>query len=133
MLELGIVKLVMADAGVLAVCSAGGYLLTLPKDAPRPSWTYRAISDHGTYALKGEHGFVTRRLQLDCFGTARQDAMLLGRAIDKVLGGYKGTLTDSDSTIVFGCFRSDLMDMPFDEATRSYRRMLEYEIDFHEV
>ena len=133
MLEAGIVKLVMADDAVKAICAAGGFLATLPKDTVLPSWTYRAISDHSSYGLRGEHGFVTRRLQIDCFGTVREDAMLLGKAINKVLSGYRGTLADSDSTIVFGCFRSDLQDPPLDEAARTYRRMLEYEIDFHEV
>ena len=100
MLEAGIVKLVMADDAVKAICAAGGFLATLPKDTVLPSWTYRAISDHSAYCLQGEHGFVTRRLQIDCFGAAREDAMLLGKAINKVLSGYRGTLADSDSTII---------------------------------
>ena len=132
MLEAGIVSLVQADPGVLALCPVGGFLLTLPKDLPRPSWCYQMISDHSIYCLQGEHGFVTRRMQIDCFGNVPEDAILLGRAINKVLSGYRGTLPDPDQTLVFGCFRSDLIDPPFDAAARSYRRILEYEIDFHE-
>ncbi len=133
MLEAGIVKLVMADTAVLALCQAGGYLVSLPKEPQFPTWTYQYFSDQSPVALQGEHGFVTRRLQIDCFGASGNDAILLARAIDKVLHGYKGTLSDPDATIVFGCFRSDLQDRPFDEAARNIRRMLEYEIDFHEV
>jgi hypothetical protein len=132
MLESGIVKLVMGDPAVTAVALTGGFLLELPKDEPLPSWCYRSISDQGDYGLRGEHGFVTRRLQIDCFGNAKADVLLLARAINKVLSGYKGTLADTDQTTVFGCFRSDLQDF-FDDPGRTPRRMLEYEIQFCEV
>ena len=36
---------------------------------------------------------------------------------------------DPDSTVIQGCFRSNLIDF-FDEASRTYRRMLEYELWF---
>ena len=130
MLEAGIVSLVMADAGVLAITTTGGFLVNLPKDEALPSWTHQTISDAGPYALRGEHGFTTRRLEINCFGNRRADAVSLAAAIDAVLSGYKGTLPDADSTVVYGCFRSDRMDAPFDEAARTYRRMLEYEIQY---
>ena len=130
MLEAGIVSLVMADAGVLAITTTGGFLVNLPKDEALPSWTHQTISDAGPYALRGEHGFVTRRLEIKCFGNRRADAVSLAAAIDAVLSGYKGTLPDADSTVVYGCFRSDRMDAPFDEAGRTNRRMLEYEIQY---
>jgi hypothetical protein len=131
MLELGIKDLVMANAGVLAIAATGGFLLSLPKDAVLPSWTYRSISDVGKYALRGEHGFVTRRLQIDCYANPLNPGQVvtLAQAIDQVLSGYQGTLSDPDSTIVYGCFRSDLIDF-FDDAGRTYRRMLEYEIQY---
>ena len=132
MLESGIVKLVMADAGVTAIASSGGFLLELPKDEALPSWSYRVISDRSEYCLGGEHGFVTRRLQIDCFANAKADVLRLGRAINKVLSGYRGTLSDPDATVVFGCFRSDIQDF-FDDPGRTPRRMLEYEIQFNEV
>jgi hypothetical protein len=132
MLESGIVKLVQGNAAVSAIALTGGFLLELPKDEALPSWTYRIISDHSEYGLQGEHGFVTRRLQIDCLANAKADVLLLARAINKVLSGYKGTLPDTDSTLVFGCFRSDLRDF-FDDPGRTPRRMLEYEIQFCEV
>ena len=132
MIDAGIVQLVMANAAVIAAASTGGFYLELPKDYILPSWTYRVVSDNGPYCLRGEHGFVTRRLQIDCYGNIGAEAIRLARAIDKVLGGYRGTLPDPDATIVFGCFRSDLIDF-FDDPGRTPRRMLEYEIQFHEV
>ena len=75
-------------------------------------------------------GFVTRRLQIDVYANSRGEAQLLARAIDRVLNCYRGTLNDDDSTLVFGCFRSDVMDTGADRVTRAFRRILEYEIDF---
>jgi hypothetical protein len=46
-----------------------------------------------------------------------------------VLNGFSGVLPDPDSTFVSSCFTSDEMDF-FDEASRTYRRMIEYEIFF---
>jgi len=137
MLEAGIVELVMANPAVLAIATTGGFLLSLPKDqltTVSASWSYQVISDRGAYGLRGEHGFVTRRLQIDCYSDPTHPGLCitLAKAIDRVLGGYQGTLPDTDATVVFGCFRSDLEDF-FDDAGRTYRRMLEYEIQFHEV
>jgi hypothetical protein len=129
MLEAGFVTLVMASGRVTAIAATGGYLLELPKDQILPSWTYRVVSDHGDYGLRGEHGFVTRRFQIDCYGAKAADAILLAKAIDAVLSGWKGTLPDPDATVVHGCFRSDLSDF-FDDPSRTPRRMLEYEIQF---
>src|SRR5450631_2960053 len=130
MLEAGIVSLVMANADVLAITRTGGFLVALPKDETLPSWTHQTLSDSGPYTLGGAHGFVTRRLEINCFGSQRADAVSLAKAIDNVLSGYRGTLPDADATVIFGCFRSDRMDAPFDEASRTYRRMLEYEIQY---
>ena len=130
MLEAGIVSLVMADAGVLAITTTGGFLATLPKDETLPSWTHLTVSDAGPYALGGAHGFVTRRLQIDCYGSQRADAISLAKAIDAVLSGFRGSLSDDDSTVVYVCFRSDRMVFPFDDASRTYRRMLEFEIQY---
>lgn len=137
MLEAGIVALVMGNPAVLAIATTGGYLLSLPKDQlteVTASWSYQVISDKGDYGLRGEHGLVMRRMQIDCYSDPTHPGLCitLAKAIDKVLGGYQGTLPDVDSTVVFGCFRSDLTDF-FDAAGRTYRRMLEYEINFHEV
>ena len=134
MLEAGLVELVMANAAVTAIAATGGFLLSLPKDqlsTVTASWSYQVISDHSVYGLRGEHGFVTRRLQVDCFSDSTHPGLCitLAKAIDHVLSGFMGTLPDTDATMVFGCFRSDLQDF-FDDAGRTYRRMLEYEIQF---
>jgi hypothetical protein len=67
------------------------------------------------------------RLQIDCYGDTAANAMALARAISQVLDGYQGTLADPDSTFVSAVVPDGGMDF-FDDARRSYRRMLEYEI-----
>ncbi len=132
MIEQGLVGLVQADAGVRAIAPTGGFISTLPKDFQQPSWTHKTVSQPPSSLLQGPSGFKMRRVQIDCYGTAASqgaDTILLAAAIDDVLDGFRGTLSDPDSTYVDSCLQSDLMDF-FDEASRTYRRMLEYEIWF---
>jgi hypothetical protein len=132
MLEAGLVKLVMSDVHVTAICAEGGFYVSLPNDQPLPSWSYRDISDIIPVTLGGApEGFAMRRLQIDVYAFTGGDVQRLARAIDRVLHCFKGTLQDEDSTLVFGCFRSDVIDAPLNPATRSFCRSLEYEIDFY--
>jgi len=129
MIEQGIVLLVQADTSVAAIAAAGGFFAQLPKDQALPSWTYRLVADKSSYTFVGPVAVGSRRLQIDCYGYAAADCILLGNAIDAVLSGFKGTLNDPDATIVQGCFRTNGMDF-FDEVSRTFRRMLEYDLWF---
>lgn len=127
MIEQGMVLLVQGNAGVAAVASAGGgFLGSLPKDFPLPSWSYIVASDPVDYELGGSVNVSNTRIQIDCYGASAVDALALAAAIDAVLQGYHGTMTDPDSTVVQGCFRSNKIDF-FDDEARNYRRMLEYQ------
>lgn len=128
MIELGLVKLVQADAGVSAlVGTRGGYFAELPKDYVLPSWTYQFVSGVPDVTFKSTEALTYSRYQVNCYGTVAADAIKLAKAINAVLSGFHGTLTDPDSTRVQGCFRSNLIDF-FDDASQSFRRMLEYEL-----
>ena len=130
MIESGLVKLVQADAGVTAlVGTRGGYFAELPKDYVLPSWTYQFVSGVPEVTLKTTEALTYSRYQVDCHGTVAADAIKLAKAINAVLSGFSGILTDPDSTRVQGCFRSNVIDF-FDDASQSYRRMLEYDLWF---
>ena len=131
MIEQGLVKLVQASSTVSAICPTGGLFVELEKDQALPGWTYRFFSDHPEETLTTIGGLTRRRVQIDCYGTSGSDVIRLAAAINQVLHGYRGTLTDTDSTVVDSISRSDLMDF-FDDARRSYRRMLEFEIWFYQ-
>jgi len=125
---LGIVKLV--NAGLSSPPSTiGGFFVELPKDQPLPSWTYLSAGQTSDTTLTSSKGLNRRRLQIDCYGTTAAEAITLGAEIDAVLNGYAGRLPDPDATFVSSCLSTDVMDF-FDDARRSYRRMLEYEILF---
>lgn len=127
MIEEGIVRLLQTTPAVSAIAPVAGFFAELPKDNPLPSWTYITVSQAITSGLTFADGLRTRRIQLDCYGFLAADAIALAKAIDKVLLGYTGTLPDADHTFVNVILLEDQMDF-FDDARRSYRRMLEYEI-----
>lgn len=130
-IEQGLVMLVQDNSDVQALCSAGGFLGQLPANQALPSWTHDTITQQTDYLLSGRDSLVVRRVQLDCYGNTAAEAIQLAAAIDAVLNGYRGTLSDPDSTVVAGCFQSNLIDF-FDDASRTYRRLLEYMLWFQQ-
>lgn len=122
--EQGFVSLVNSDTNVQAA-GAGGYFAQLPPDAQLPAWTYLIVSDPSDYTLQNVVELSAMRMQVDCYGSSGAQAILLAKAIDRVLSGFLGTL--SDGTIVQGCFRTNRIDF-FDDSARNWRRMLEYQI-----
>jgi hypothetical protein len=131
MLMQGIVQLVQENPVVLSICPLGGFYAILPEGQPLPSWTWIVVSDPGNYMLEGKSDLGMTRIQLDCFGDPNgrgADAIALAKAIDTILSGFSGVLEDPEQTIVDSCFLSDLADFPEDPASRSFRRMLEYEV-----
>jgi uncharacterized protein DUF3168 len=128
-IEQGLVRLLQGNAGVAAIVGTkGGYFADLPKDAVLPSWTYAFVSTIPEVTLAGAGKLARGRLQIDCYGTSAQ-AIGLAAAINSLLNGFRGTLTDPDSTRVQGCFQSNAIDF-FDSDSRTYRRMLEYQLWF---
>lgn len=128
MIEQGLVKLVMDNSSVTAIAPTGGFLAGLPKDYRLPSWTYLVVSVTGDTMLQSVRGLAKMRLQIDCYGTSGDQVIRLASAIDGVLQGFSGDLTDSDLTWINSCLSSDMQDFPIDPEARTFRRMLEYEI-----
>jgi hypothetical protein len=129
MIEQGLVLLVQGDATVQAICPVGGFLAQLPKDFSLPSWIYEVVSDPTDYELTGPVSQSSTRIQLKCYGANGADTISLAKAIHNVLNGYHGTLTDADTTVVHGCFKTNSIDF-FDDNARNYIRILEYLICF---
>jgi hypothetical protein len=130
MIEEGIVQLVNADSTVRSLAPIGGFFVELPKDAILPSWSYLVVHVQPISTLLSvASGLKKMTLQIDCYGATAANAMALAKAISHVLDGYQGTLSDPDSTFVSAAIPDGGMDF-FDDARRSYRRMIEYEILF---
>lgn len=132
MIEQGLKDLVQSDTAVHALCSVGGFLGQLPPNyKDLPTWTHTAITEPVNYALRGGVTLRMRRIQIDVYGKSAANVLALASAIDAVLSGFKGTLSDPDATRVAGCFRSNLIDF-FDDGARSWRRLLEYGVWFYQ-
>jgi hypothetical protein len=129
MIEQGVVMLVQNDPTVKALCTNGGYWLSLPKDPTFPSWCYHVISSYTEPTLGAQKLLTFERWQIDVFSNDGADCMELACAIDDVLNHFYGVLPDPDATYAQMIFRSDVTDF-FDTTVRNYRRMLEYELHF---
>jgi hypothetical protein len=138
MIEQGLVMLI--DQGISSVISGvpGGSSVQLAKDQLSQSnskaWTYRCFHSEPTYVLEGQDGFTAMELQIDCHGYTAADAQALARAIDGVLrGGFAGTLSDPDHTLVQGIFRQGPFLDGFSDSNRSFVRTLEYLVNYNQI
>ena len=131
MLEQGLVLLVQSNRTVAAIAAAGGFLGELPKGTDLPSWSYFVVSDGEQYTLRGRAGLSSIFVQIDCYGSTAAQVILLAKAIDDVLSAFHGALSDEDATGVDHIFRTNKEDF-FDDASRTYRRMLEYGVWVYE-
>lgn len=129
MIEQGLVLLVQGDATVKAISPKGGFIAQLPKDFALPSWIYEVVSDPTDYELSGPVSQSSTRIQIKCIGTTGAQVISLAKAINDVLNGYHGTLTDADATVVHGIFKTNSIDF-FDDDARNFVRILEYLICF---
>lgn len=141
MIEQGLVKLIqtgLTDAFSQAV--PGGYATELPKDLIGvqgsqvfKAWLYRSMDRPGNYVLQGIEGLTNWTVQIDCYGYNPSDAIDLGYAIDAIVNGFSGTLTDSDSTVVEGIFRQGSLIDSFSDVNRAYVRSLEFLVQYYQI
>lgn len=127
MIEQGIQILVQADTTVKALATFGGFSTQLPANIAKPTWTQTLVTDPTDYNMQGAVDLGNREIQIDCFADTMADAMSLAAAIDAVLSGFRGQLADDDVVFVQACFRTGMRDF-YDDAPRTFRRMLQYSI-----
>lgn len=128
-IEEGLVRLIQADAGVVAIASVGGFLAELPKDQALPSWSYALLSEDRIYTHDdGPAALRPAIVEITCYGDAAV-VVRLAAAIDQVLDGFCGALPEG--TVVNGCF---VLSRPgpdeYDGARRCWLRSLIYEIHY---
>jgi hypothetical protein len=137
-LNQGLVILINANPAVQAIlCGAAaglpeGNFVQLPADKDLPTWTFTDITPKLNTTLQSTFGLRSVRWQVDCFGKRDGrglDATRLATAIEGVLNGFQGTLSDEDSTYVSFCETTDTHNF-FDKAARSFRRMIEFTVTF---
>ena len=138
MIESGLVLLIQPGLTGLFPTCPGGFGVQLPDDLISPTvpwaWTYRRITREPSYLLNGQDSFMSAEYQIDCHGYSMANAITLAHAIEAVLSGsYAGTLTDADSTVVYGIFMLPGAPDGYSDANRSYVRSLEIQIDYDQT
>lgn len=120
--------LVQNNPAVKAICPVGGFLVELPKNQHLPTWSYLVVSSQPETTLTGVRGMACMRYQTDAYAYNAKDVVVLDEAIDRALEGFSGPLPDPDHTVVHIILPSDHMGTWFDAASRTYRRMSEFEV-----
>lgn len=135
MIETGIVELISADAGIIALIGARIYPVLVPETVTYPCLSYQVVSSVSNYTIDRKE-FGQKRIQFDCWSDRYLEAESLKQALRNVLDTYSGTL--NDGTRVLGTFRE--VEIDFFEANSGvsgnpgiYRRLCEYNFQYVET
>jgi hypothetical protein len=145
-LKQGILQLLGANAGVQAIVPndvAGTpqiYWTLAPKSAKAPYIVLNQDSTLDTYTMAGPISLRGTLVQVDCY----VDTMIttnaayvldnLATAARLALWNFKGTLPDTDATVVNGVFIEKDWPMPYEEGSKGYvlRQMLEFRVWYYD-
>jgi hypothetical protein len=133
MIEEGLYKFIQAGINNATI---PGYPVELPANAVTvttpQAWSYRGITSIPTYYLSGQDAFTRWTVQLDLHGFTMAAAQALARIVIGILsGGYRGTFTDVDSTVVLGIFLLPSQVDGFSDISRTFIRSIEVEIQYY--
>jgi len=130
MLDCGIVLLLNADPTVSGIVPNGGYPFgQLPKNVCLPNWSYRFMGGRSMITLETSKGYRWRRLEIAVYSTTPNAAVNLANAINWALEGFTGLLPEG--TMIDSIFTTNYPLDFFDTGTQTYRRLLEYQVNFY--
>ncbi|HMR51187.1 MAG TPA: DUF3168 domain-containing protein [Amaricoccus sp.] len=119
--------LLLADAGVSALVGTRVTWGARPQGSALPAVVLHLISDVPGYTLAGDNGHRDSRVQADCIGEGRYEAVLgVAQAVQAALSGYSGTVA---GTIFQGIFIDQARDLS-EPAVESERRLFHLSTDF---
>jgi hypothetical protein len=147
MVEEGLVLMIQAGLGAQSLGAVpGGFGTRLPKDLLSVStplaWSWKSVPPFDVdIVLGGQGSWAEWHVQIDCHaflkelgGPGAAGAIQLARAIDNTLrGGWQGTLSDSDHTVVEGIFREPDFHDGEDDIVRSFVRSIEYAVQYYQI
>jgi hypothetical protein len=129
MLELGLLKQLLANSTVSALVGKNIFNGTIPRDT-LPAVAIQTVSSVDTSDYQGSTGLRTKRLQFDTYANDYFQGLKISDAILTALQGFRGELPDG--TFVEAIFFDQDQDFPFEPGYGGYvyRRMVEYLIVF---
>lgn len=126
------VRLIQASLGnpPLTTTIAPG---TMPPNFQGTGAFYHWITGKPDVGLNTAGGLIIRTYEVECIGANPVDAQTLAYQIDAALDGFRGNLTDADSTWVDSCFQTDWIGPTMvDRVARNQRIKIEYEICYRD-
>ena len=108
------------------------YLLVAEQDANTPFSVMQRLTGTRFGSLKGPSGLEQARIQIDVYDESIYEAKRVGKQIQELLDGYKGTVTTPDGDMrIGGCsleFNADLVDQTDDQ--KLFRNQAVYLVTF---
>lgn len=95
--------LLLEDATVSSVAT-GVFWDTIPQGWLGPVVVLFRISTVTDYHMEGPSGMREQRVQIDCRGATKTEAIGVARAVEDVLSGYAGTV---NGTVFQGVFKEN--------------------------
>jgi hypothetical protein len=125
-IEEALASLLSADAGIIALCSARIYPLTIPQKAALPAVTYQKIAGSPFYTLSGPNELRTARFQVTAFAASYSAARGLQKAVENAMN-YRGLI---DTVEIQSVEMTDDGDVPYVDAAVEAKKVCARRMDF---
>lgn len=140
MIEQGLFTLITQAPTVAAAVGADSngiaraWWVLAPKGATLPFLIFSRVSTTNTNAMSGPMGLREGLFQVVCYSTTYYGSRSVAKAVRKFLGSYKGTLPDTDATVVQGVLIERDWDDRYEEGAKSfiYGAYLQFRIFYYD-
>jgi hypothetical protein len=112
----------------------GLYWILAPKGAVYPLIILGTVATNDVHTMGGDPGIREAIIQVDCYSSQYYVSRDIAKAVRNLLEYYRGTLSDSDATVVKSVLTTKDWDMPYEEGAVGfvYRAMLEFRVWYQE-
>jgi hypothetical protein len=124
MIEQGLMTLLAGNAPIAALVGTRISWVVLPENSTLPALTFQNVGSISSPTFE-TRGMQRMRVQFDCWGATYLDAITLRKAVETLLDGFQGTL--SDGTYLQNVVSLQQVDF-FDHDVRVFRAMIEFRL-----
>jgi hypothetical protein len=126
MIEQGLFQLVTQESTIAAAVGADvngttrAYWVLAPQGAQLPMLIFSRVGTTDTTAMSGPMGLRGALFQVVCYATSYYGSRAVAEAVRKFLQSYKGTLPDTNATVVSGVIIEKDWDDRFEEGSKTF-------------
>lgn len=137
-IEQGLFQLVTSNAGVQTAVGvdangiARAFWVLAPQGTVAPFLVFSRVGTVDQYAMAGTTGLREGMFQISCYASSFLSSRTIAKTVRQLLENFKGTLPDTDATVVKAVFTDKDFDQKYEEGGSSFifQAILQFKVWF---